>query len=192
MVNASASSCTASPISEWFAKFSLPDHVTSDRGTAFTLHLWTSLGPLLGTIIHHTTAYNPEAIGMVERLHKMLKTSLMFRSTQASWWVLFGLRTSSMHGLDALLVEMVYGDPLVIPDEFSPNTSSNEDLNWLRRSRKIHPLPTDLQASKPPMRPPSTYTHRNYSSVLVTALGQVRKHVDCTKAAYRPVLIRRS
>ncbi|XP_076069328.1 uncharacterized protein LOC143041389 [Oratosquilla oratoria] len=50
-------------ISGWIGKFGLPDHTTSDRGTAFTSQLWTSLGQLLGTTFHHTTAYKPEAKG---------------------------------------------------------------------------------------------------------------------------------
>ncbi|XP_076061286.1 uncharacterized protein LOC143037061 [Oratosquilla oratoria] len=135
--SASASSCAAAIVSGWITKFGLPDHITLDLGTAFTLQLWTSLGQLLDTTIHYTTAYNPEAKGLVERLHRTLKAALMSRCTEASWcsqlpWVLLGLGTSSKDALDALLAEMVYDDPLVIPGKIFPDTIPNEDLNRLR------------------------------------------------------------
>ncbi|KAK3892983.1 hypothetical protein Pcinc_003162 [Petrolisthes cinctipes] len=72
MANATSTSCASSLLSGWISRFGIPEHITSDRGTTFTLHLWTSLGQLIGTTVHHTTAYNPEANSMVERLHRTL------------------------------------------------------------------------------------------------------------------------
>ncbi|XP_064106850.1 uncharacterized protein LOC135215828 [Macrobrachium nipponense] len=49
----------------------------------------------MGTSLHATTAYNPAANGMVERVHRSLKASLMARCTGEDWksqlsWVLLG------------------------------------------------------------------------------------------------------
>ena len=83
MSDATAGSCAAALLSGWISRFGIPAHITSDRGTSFTSQLWRSLGVLLGTSIHHTTAYNPEANGMVERFHRTLKAALMSRCTNS-------------------------------------------------------------------------------------------------------------
>ncbi|XP_037801970.1 uncharacterized protein LOC119596715 [Penaeus monodon] len=80
--NASSASCAAALLSGWISRFGIPVHITSDRGTSFTSQLWTSLGQLLDTSIHHTTAYNPEAKGIVERFHR----TLMSRCSNSMWF----------------------------------------------------------------------------------------------------------
>ncbi|KAK3895735.1 hypothetical protein Pcinc_000658 [Petrolisthes cinctipes] len=59
MANATSTSCASSLLSGWISRFGIPEHITSDHGTTFTSHLWTFLGQLMGTTVHHTTAYNP-------------------------------------------------------------------------------------------------------------------------------------
>ena len=79
MVDASTESCVAALINHWIARFGLPDLITSDRGTVFTSTLWSSVANALGFRTQTTTSYNPEANGMVERLHRTLKAALMAR-----------------------------------------------------------------------------------------------------------------
>ncbi|XP_037774983.1 uncharacterized protein LOC119572013 [Penaeus monodon] len=122
MSNASSASCATALLSGWISRFGSLAHITSDRGTSLTSQLWMSLGQLLGTTIHHTTAYNPEANSMVELFHRTLKAALMSRCSNIMWfsqlpWVL-GLRTTPKEGLDVSSVELVFGDPLVVPGEF--------------------------------------------------------------------------
>ncbi|XP_037779436.1 uncharacterized protein LOC119575980 [Penaeus monodon] len=93
---------------------------------------------LLGNSIHHTTAYNPEADGMVVRFHRTLKAALMSRCSNSMWfsqllWVLLGLRTTPKEGLNVSPAEMVFGDPLVVPSEFFTNALSSDDIARLRR-----------------------------------------------------------
>ena len=76
MPDASSSSC-ARALTEWVSRYDVPEHISSDRGTAFTSQLWTSLSNLIGARPHTTTAYHPEANGIVERFHRSLKASLM-------------------------------------------------------------------------------------------------------------------
>ena len=183
MKDSTANSCVNALVSQWIARFGLPDHITSDRGTAFTSTLWTSIADLLGITIHHTTSYNPEANGMVERFHRSLKSALMARCTSSSWasnlpWVLLGLRTTPKEGIDAAAAEMVYGDNLHVPADFF-SSSSNQTLQQLRdtvakfapcrqtyRDERKTYTPPDLQtashvfirvdAHKPPLTPPYT------------------------------------
>ncbi|KAK3895895.1 hypothetical protein Pcinc_000503 [Petrolisthes cinctipes] len=153
MANTTSTSCASSLLSGWISRFGIPEHITSDRGTTFTSHLWTSLGQLMGTTVHHTTAYNPEANGMVERLHRTLKAALMSRCNSYTWssqlpWALLGLRTTPKEDLDASPAEMVFSEPLVVPGEFFPDAPSSNDINHLRNI--VGKLAPCKQTYKPP------------------------------------------
>ena len=174
LADSSAPSCATAFLSAWVSRFGVPEHITSDRGSSFTSLLWTSLNKLLGSTNHHTTAYNPEANGMVERLHRTLKAALIARCTDSSWfhqlpWVLLGLRTTPKEGLDVSAAEMVYGDPLVVPAEFFPATNTPDDLRRLQQIvGKFAPVRT---------------THRSYRKTYIpkdlSSSEQVFIRTDC-------------
>ncbi|KAK3708687.1 hypothetical protein RRG08_010840 [Elysia crispata] len=46
------------------------------RGSQFTSSLWSEIAARLGVKLHHTSAYHPQANGMIERFHQTLKTAL--------------------------------------------------------------------------------------------------------------------
>jgi len=81
MEESTSSSCAKALLNSWIARFGIPEHITSDRGSTFTADLWTALAKLLGVQLHHTTAYHPQANGLVERYHRTLKASLAARCT---------------------------------------------------------------------------------------------------------------
>ena len=73
-----------------------------------------------------TTAYHPEANGIVERLHRHLKDALKARAAAANWseeihWVLLGLRAQPREDNGLSLAEAVFGSPIVLPNEFLKN-----------------------------------------------------------------------
>ena len=83
----------------WIARFGVPAIITSDRGAQFTSSLWSAVCSLLGIVHRKTTAFHPQANGMVERFHRQLKNSLRARLAAADWynhlpWVLLGLRSA--------------------------------------------------------------------------------------------------
>jgi cleavage and polyadenylation specificity factor subunit 1 len=122
----SAISCARAFMSGWVARFGVPLIMTSDRGRQFTSALWAAMADALGTQVHHTTSYHPQANGMVERLHRSLKTSLRARLRGANWvdelpWVLLGHRTAPKDDLKASPAELVFGDSLLLPGEFAAN-----------------------------------------------------------------------
>jgi cleavage and polyadenylation specificity factor subunit 1 len=119
-----AVSCARTLLSGWIARFGVPLEITSDRGRQFVSALWDVLASALGTQIHHTTSYHPQPNGMVERFHKSLKASLRARLTGPNWidelpWVLLGHRTMPKADIDASPAELVFGDSLLLPGEFS-------------------------------------------------------------------------
>lgn len=84
MPDATSAFCSAALLSGWIAISVISEYITFNDGTAFTSQLWTSLGKLLGTTVYHTTAYNSETNGMVERFHGTLNASLMSRCNNSS------------------------------------------------------------------------------------------------------------
>ncbi len=135
----------------WIARFGVPSHMTSDRGTQFVSDLWRAMSNLLGTELHPTTAYHPQANGMVERLHRTVKAALKARLTGPNWidelpWVLLGLRTTPKDDLKASPADLVYGSPLAVLGDFfqdSPQATVNEHLRQLREHvSDLSPVPT--------------------------------------------------
>jgi len=79
----------------WVARFGPPLYLISDKGTQFTSELLMCLNKALGIHQIRTSAYNPKANGLVERMHRSLKASL--RARHGHWlqqlpFVLLGLR----------------------------------------------------------------------------------------------------
>ena len=63
----------------WISRFGIPSHITSVRGSPFTSRLWQGITKSLGYTLYQTTAYHPQANGMVERFHRNLKEALKVR-----------------------------------------------------------------------------------------------------------------
>jgi len=126
LADITAASCARTFMSGWVARFGVPLTISSDRGRQFTSALWSSMADALGTSVHHTTSYHPQANGMVERFHRSLKTSLRTRLRGANWvdelpWVLLGHRTAPKDDLKASPAELVFGDSLLLPGDFAAN-----------------------------------------------------------------------
>ena len=149
----------------WIARFGIPADLVSDRGPQFTSGLWAELNKVLGIKATTTTAYHPQANGMVERLHRQLKDSLKARATHPRWmdelpFVLLGMRTAWREDPDCSPAELVYGSSLHVPGEFLPpvapqqNTPSSEFLRHLQTSmRSALPPPPSHHGTRPEQVP---------------------------------------
>ncbi|ROT85277.1 Transposon Ty3-G Gag-Pol polyprotein [Penaeus vannamei] len=183
MQHTTARDCAEALLHGWISRFGVPDDIT-DRGPAFTSQLWTSLGELMGSTIHHTTSYNPEANGMVERSHRTLKAALMARCTKSDWkaqlpWVLLGIRTSPKEGLQVSPAEMVFGEALTVPGEFFPSLDTPTDSEHL----------TKLRHAVEKYRP-CTQTHSTSPSQYLPKLIHSCKYVFVRNDAHRSPLTR--
>lgn len=135
----------------WIARFGAPRLITTDQGSQFEAQLFDALAKLVGTQRYRTTAYHPEANGIVERWHRSFKVALMCHGN-TNWMdvlpvVLLGLRTCYKEELDSSVAELVYGTTLRVPGEFfsSEEMASNprifvEDFRVIMQ--KLRPLPT--------------------------------------------------
>ena len=147
--------CARALIFHWIARFGKPLDMTSDRGSQFMSNLWTTIAKVMGTKLHPTTAYHPQANGLVERFHRHLKSALRARLTNPNWldelpWVLLGIRTVPKEDLNCSSAELVYGTPLTVPGDFVATPQGMYDsgaiLPHLRDTiSKFTPTPTAHQ-----------------------------------------------
>ena len=147
--------CAQALVSQWFAHFGIPADMTSDRGSQFTSQLWNSIAQLLGIQVHHTTAYHPQANGLVERFHSHLKASLRARLTGPNWtadlpWVLLGIRMVPKDYLGCSSAELVYSTPIAVPGEFFPHYTSRADSHSQLRQLRDH-VRSSFQSPPPDM-----------------------------------------
>ena len=134
--------CARALISTWIARFGVPLDMTSDRGLQFTSAMWSTVSSQLGIQLHRTTAYHPQANGLVERFHSTLKASLKAQLSSPNWvdelpWVLSGIRLIPKDDLQASSAELVYGEPLMIPGDFTSPNSTPWDATNLKLVPKI-------------------------------------------------------
>lgn len=152
----------------WISRFGAPLRVTTDQGRQFESQLFRELEQLVGFQRIRTTAYHPQANGLVERFHRHLKTALMCHPqdqwTDALTVVLLGIRAAWKSDIDSTAAEMIYGQPLRLPGQMlvpspSPKVTSENYASQLRRYfQTIRPTPTTTHGNRP------TFIHKDLQS----------------------------
>ena len=164
--------CTAESVAHgllhcWISRFGSPSIISTDRGAQFESALFRALLKFLGSTRLRTTAYHPQANGLVERFHRHLKSSLMAQGRR-DWFhalplVMLGIRAAFRPDLDCSAAELTYGTSLRLPGEFyEPASTTAPDpshyvqylkaiMNDLRPSPSRHDrksvwIPGDLQS----------------------------------------------
>ena len=147
----------------WVAHYGLPSAVTSDRGSQFTGALWEQLLAHWGIKVLHTAAYHPEANGLVERLHRRLKESLLAlcnHNPHEWFWrlpaALLSIRTTLKPDLGSSPADLVYGEGLAVPGDLHGAFPS--DPPELLRQRQAAQANLRLEISR--MQPIPTSAHR--------------------------------
>ncbi|GFW35015.1 pol polyprotein-like protein [Trichonephila clavipes] len=97
----------------WISRFGCPVYLTTDQGRQFEACSFQRINEILGTNRIRTTSYHPQANGLVERLHRVLKSALMahenIKWTETPPAVLLGLRVAVKPDINASSAELVYG-----------------------------------------------------------------------------------
>ena len=120
--NATAETVAIAFVEQWVSRFGAPSTITHDRGAQFQSALFTALTNLLGCRSIATTAYHPQANGMIERFHRQMKASLKAQPDPGRWHellplVLLGIRASVKEDIGCSSSELVYGTALRLPGQ---------------------------------------------------------------------------
>ena len=147
----------------WIAVYGVPETITTDRGSQFTSRIWTQLLQTWGIKHNVTTAYHPQSNGLVERLHRRLKESLiaLCRDERERWFwklpmTLLALRTTIKPDIGACPSDLVYGEGIAVPGQLAgPPQLDDAELTRQQRSTL-----RNLQVEVERLQPKPTAHHR--------------------------------
>ena len=174
----------------WIASFGVPKTITTDRGSQFTSAIWRQLLDTWGIENRQTTAYHPEANGLVERLHRRMKEALkaMCEDARNQWYwrlpmVLLAIRTTFKPDVGASPADLVYGEGLAVPGEILGNEQL-DDAELLRRQQN---LLANMRVEVERLQPKPTSAHRTPAVYLPGDL-QDATHVFIRRGGVQPSL----
>ncbi|GFU69213.1 retrovirus-related Pol polyprotein from transposon 17.6 [Trichonephila clavipes] len=118
--------------SSWVSRFGTPAILTTDRGRQFEFSLFKALSKLLGVQKCRTTGYHPQANGMIEELHRPLKSAIKCHATER-WTevlpiILLGLRVSLKEDILCTPAELVFGTTIRLPGEMFDSSKPDDDV----------------------------------------------------------------
>ncbi|GFW85499.1 hypothetical protein TNCV_145441 [Trichonephila clavipes] len=118
--------------SSWVFRFGTPAILTTDRGRQFESSLFKALSKLLGVQKCRTTGYHPQANGMIEELHRPLKSAIKCHATER-WTevlpiILLGLRASLKEDILCSPAELVFGTTIRLPGEMFDSSKPDDDV----------------------------------------------------------------
>ncbi|GFW26812.1 transposon Tf2-9 polyprotein [Trichonephila clavipes] len=143
--------------SSWVSRFGTPAILTTDRGRKFESSLFKALSKLLGVQKCRTTGYHPQANGMIEELHRPLKSAIKCHATER-WTVLpiilLGLRASLKEDILCTPAELVFGTTIRLPGEMFDCSKPDDDvLNFVSKLKShmqsLHPKPPKHHSKRP-------------------------------------------
>ncbi len=151
-----AADCAQALLVGWMRCFGVPSTITSNRGPQFTSSLRAALCNLLSIKHSPTTAYHPQANGLVERFHWRLKDALRPRAAGPAWaahlpWVMLGIRTAWREEGYLSPAEAVFGSQPLLLGQFldTPEPPTSQFLQDFRNLLANHRPPLTSHHSKP-------------------------------------------
>ena len=177
----SAITCARAFLYHWVSRYGVPSTLTSDRGRQFVSELWRKTASMLGAATNTTTSYHPQSNGLVERMHRTMKSALKAKLAADPNWVdalplvMLGMRAAMKEDLNCSAAEMVFGEALRLPGEFFVSADGDwtadpvfvSDLR--QRIRQLRPIAPDWHGGQ---------TRRNYVPCELSTATHVFVRVD--------------
>ena len=122
----------------WISRFGVPLYVITDRGTQFESQLFSHLSHIVGFHRLRSTAYHPQTNGMVERMHRTLKTAITARGSE--WMdqlpvVLLGMRCLTNENGVAPFTALT-GQTLLTPHTMITPTTMSTNIDFVQQLAK--------------------------------------------------------
>lgn len=162
ITNITAETIAKELIANWFARYGIPFRITTDQGRQFESLLFKQINETLGIQHFRTTAYHPQANGIIERWHRSMKAALKAKANDR--WIdelpliLLGLRTAIKEDIGISPAELTFGKSLMLPGQFFHETKRKEnDLDFVK----------DFKRMMNDIRPIQTTHHTNTEKVFV-------------------------
>ena len=147
----------------WVQTYGVPATITTDRGSQFTSCLFEQLTKTWGIKHLTTTAYHPQANGLVERFHRRLKEALIALGAESphNWFwrlpcVLLSIRTTLKPDLGASPADLVFGEQLAVPGESLPSNPVDDEQLLRQRASAL----ADIRVEVARLQPVPTSAHR--------------------------------
>jgi len=149
MSSITAETVASTFIEMWVSRYGVPLYIITDRGTQFESELFSQLSKTIGFHRLRTTSYHPQTNGMVERLHRVLKTSLTAKGP--NWLqhlpvILLGIRClPNEHGVAPFTA--LTGQTLLTPHVVSSTPTQQSDIEFVKQlSRSMQQIDFSLIA----------------------------------------------
>ncbi|GFU48982.1 hypothetical protein TNCV_2332811 [Trichonephila clavipes] len=144
--------------SSWVSRFGTPAILTTDRGRQFESSLFKALSKLLGVQKCRTTGYHPQANGMIDELHRPLKSAIKCHATER-WTevlliILLDLRASLKEDILCTPAELVFGTTIRLPGEMFNSSKPDYDVvnfvpKFKSHMQSLHPKPPKHHGKRP-------------------------------------------
>ena len=107
----------------WIGVFGIPEVIITDNGKEFKNSSFDKLCDRLGMKHHFTTPYHPQSNGMVERIHRSIKTALRTLKDSSTWAFELPMITFTLNSLPVdtnsfTPFQHVFGQPSRLPGTF--------------------------------------------------------------------------
>ena len=118
--------------STWVSRYGVPEAIVSDQGTQFESFIFNRMLSFLGIKRFRTTAYHPQANGLIERAHSTLKNSLRCLVGRSADWetalpvAMMAIR-SAFNELNTSPALLLFGEPMSLPSSLLSNESSYDE-----------------------------------------------------------------
>ena len=118
----------------YVAKFGVPQVIITDNGGEFIAHVFGELCEQLGVCHKTTTAYNPQAQGAIERVHRSMKTAFRALEDPSAWASQLPFITLAINNLPCdnnffTAHQMTFGQAANLPGSVFPLQTGTEEGN---------------------------------------------------------------
>nr|VZI50241.1 unnamed protein product [Spirometra erinaceieuropaei] len=149
-------------LTHWVSNFGVPATVTTDRESQYESTLFHELTSLLGTNRFEQQQYHPQANGLVKRVNRQLKTSLMTQPDHSRWsdhlpLVLLSLRSTLKADIGCTAADLVYGTSLRLSGELVSPSNTLTFFELCSYVEQLRSAMRNLRATPPRASPASPF-----------------------------------